>query len=96
MQCSLRGQPLIPRQASLATSCSAASRGMWSRLLSQYRAVICAIPTMPTLSRYASSSESPASSRTASLTMAAHCLCPWSSLARTAASLLRSDSKTSR
>jgi len=39
----------MPRQASLAMSCSAASRGMWSLVLSQYLAVTCARPTIPTL-----------------------------------------------
>ena len=33
------GQPLIPRQASLATSCSAASLGIVPRVLSQYLAL---------------------------------------------------------
>src|SRR6516225_411374 len=95
-QCSLRGQPLMPRQASLAMSCSAASRGIWSLVLSQYLAVTCARPTIPTLTRWASSSSRPASCRTIWLIISAHSRWPRSIRSRTAASLLRSDSNTSR
>src|SRR3984957_20875857 len=51
---SYRGQPLMPRQASRATSCSAASREMRSRVvLSQYLAVTWARPTIATPTRRA-------------------------------------------
>ena len=47
----VRGQPLMPRQASRAMSCSAASLGMARSVPSQYVALIWAIPTRPMPSR---------------------------------------------
>src|SRR6202042_3561341 len=94
---SSRGQPLMPRQASRATSCSAASRGMRSRVvLSQYLAVTWARPTIATLTRWASASSRPASCRIIGLIISAHSRWPRSSRSRTALSLPRSDSNTSR
>src|SRR5215472_2342999 len=90
------GQSLIPRQASRAISCSAASFGISRPVLSQYRALTCAIPTRAMPSRWASSLLTPASSAMNLLTMSAQSDMALSSRTRTAGSLLRSDSKTSR
>src|ERR1700722_16152769 len=62
----------MPRQASLATSCSAVSRGIWSRVVSQYRAVTWARPTIATLSRRGSASSRPASCSALRLVIGAH------------------------
>ena len=47
----VRGQPLMPRQASRATSCSADSLGIEPSVLSQYRALTWAMPRSPMESR---------------------------------------------
>jgi hypothetical protein len=86
----------MPRQASPAIRAAASSWVIWPPPASQNRADTCAIPTSDTASSSEASSGRPVSVRITSAIIDAHSVVTRSTRSRTAGSLVRSDSKTSR